>query len=79
MKLEKAKRVVLVRSKCAPAKAEKAAVPLSTETKPLLIHHYPDMERLLASHNHQLFINANSPVSGRIDGNKPLQPVCPRL
>ncbi len=68
--MEKVKRVVLVRSKYAPAKAEKAAVeavnlvfltekklreleycksektvvPLSTETKPLLIHHHPDME-----------------------------------
>ena len=49
MKLEKAKRVVLVRSKCAPAKAEKAVVPLSTETKPLLIFHHLDMERPLLS------------------------------
>ena len=74
-RLEKAKRVVLVRSKYAPAKAEKAAVeaanlvfptekksreleyykgektvvPLSTETKPLLIHHHPDIERPLLS------------------------------
>jgi hypothetical protein len=64
-----------VRSKCAPAKAEKTAVeaanlvfqtekklrdfeyykgekavvPLLTETKPLFIHHDPDMERPLAS------------------------------
>ena len=49
MKLEKAKRAVLVRSKCAPAKAEKAVVPLSPETKPLLIYHHLDMERPLLS------------------------------
>ncbi len=30
-------------------KGEKAVVPLSTETKPLLIHHHPDMERPLSS------------------------------
>jgi len=49
MKLEKAKRVVLARSKCAPAKVEKAAMPLSTETKSLLIHHHPSMEQPLLS------------------------------
>jgi hypothetical protein len=53
MKLEKAKKVVLVRSKCVPAKAEKAAVQLSTEIKPLLIHHHTNMERSLLSQRDQ--------------------------
>ena len=43
MKLEKAKKVVLVRSKCAPAKAERAVVTPSTKTKPLLIYHHSDI------------------------------------
>ena len=47
MKLEKAKKVVLVRSKCAPARVEKAAVSLSTETKSLPIQHHSDMEQPL--------------------------------